>query len=348
MGILQVLTFIVVFGVITYCTKKMRRKCLSPEYRGTKLVEKTVKITSLFFSIFSLVISIIMVFIAFLALTKLGDGKIFFDVLAIIICLATAGIFYFYYKQLKVPKKSNSGENSVEKSQKRKINEYSKSEIIRLLFGGLCLLISIVAGLSAFAGLVTIFIERSRHTSTHDIPLTAMLLFISVAFYFCYKTLKKIKPLNFEENSIMYKFLVFKGTFNRGDYFIGDLILYSLILGLLAGISFGITALENLGSGAAYFVVILFLFILIVPVICLMYSMIVITVKRIVDMGRSPWLLLLFLVPGVNVLFQICLYFFPSKTQRDEKECPECAEMVLAKAQKCRFCGHIFSAEEAK
>jgi len=33
----------------------------------------------------------------------------------------------------------------------------------------------------------------------------------------------------------------------------------------------------------------------------------------------------------------------PSLTASAQKKCPDCAEMVLAEAKKCRFCGHDFA-----
>jgi uncharacterized membrane protein YhaH (DUF805 family)/predicted RNA-binding Zn-ribbon protein involved in translation (DUF1610 family) len=163
---------------------------------------------------------------------------------------------------------------------------------------------------------------------------------------------------NYPEESVSYKYFAFKGAIQRLDYFIGTLVLESLIIVAILLIPLLNTFILTLFSskfGVYTSFICLLIFILVVSVLLCSLVLVLISLKRITDIGRSRWLALMFLIPGVNLIFQIALYFIPSKNNKisipkinDYKECPECAESVLIKAQKCRFCGHRFDENKYK
>ena len=115
-----------------------------------------------------------------------------------------------------------------------------------------------------------------------------------------------------DSESSIYKFISPKGRLNRIDFFIGTVILQSILIFIVLVI---ITLLHIVSSIYASSIILyvtlpVTLVLFCVAIIFLfLYSSVIITLKRISDVGKSRWLALVLLIPPVNIIFSIALFF---------------------------------------
>jgi uncharacterized membrane protein YhaH (DUF805 family) len=274
----------------------------------------------------------------------------------------SCGIVYDKYHANIKPEKSNQTNSPIIKKNRHGfgwiIDTYLSFNVWKKRFFGFMFLVWFLCAVSVG------MIAHSEWHSVHDV-IAITLLIILQGFIFIgvpYKFIIFIEHIqeNYSEESFIYKLLASMSTRNgrihRLDYFINTLVLESLIFATIFATIFFIPIFIILISEILPITIysIHIMKYIIIPIgllfiLMLLYFLGVITLKRITDIGKSRWLVLMFLVPGVNLLFQISLYFIPGTMsgmpafkKKGYKECPECAELVLVKALKCRFCGYRF------
>ncbi|MBM9520740.1 DUF805 domain-containing protein [Desulforhopalus vacuolatus] len=162
------------------------------------------------------------------------------------------------------------------------------------------------------------FTSFALHRSIFNLifsTIIALPVFVIIPFYFTAFVNRRVH----NEYSIFYKYLFPEGVMQQLDYFLGTLIIQSILIALSFYYVLMLKFISNSPDGALAFVWALFgilssacMGVLIILFLMLISSFIIISLKRISDIGKSRWLALLFFIPGVNLIFQISLYFIPS------------------------------------
>lgn len=102
-----------------------------------------------------------------------------------------------------------------------------------------------------------------------------------------------------------------KGRINRIEFLLGSIVAI-IIAGFFLFLPMGFTGNLAPESGTSYNTIATMISYVLACFMGVYAKLIVLSSKRLRDMGFSAWWLLLFLVPGFNILYLV-LFFYPGK-----------------------------------